>query len=163
MTRKLIGYLGHRSFLYEAFTPTENLQFFARMYNMASPNRRINQLIDDVGLSFFKHEPVRLFSRGMVQRLAIARSLLHDPKILLLDEPHTGLDQQGAAFFNELLLKLKVTGVTLIMVTHDFHQMSRICDRAVLLKKGKIAEDENIVGRPVEWLQTLYTGQGITC
>jgi heme exporter protein A len=161
--RKLIGYLGHRSFLYEAFTSIENLQFFARLYNIANPDERINHLIDAVGLSFFKHEPVRLFSRGMIQRLAIARSLLHDPEILLLDEPHTGLDQQGVAFLNELLLKLKTIGVTLIMVTHDFYQINGVCDRAVVLKKGEISQDENIVGRPVEWIQTLYAGKKITC
>lgn len=157
-----IGYLGHQSFLYEAFSPIENLHFFAKLYQMPSPDQRIHQLINDVGLSFFKNEPIRSFSRGMIQRLAIARSILHEPDVLLLDEPHTGLDQQAVMLFNQLLLQYKAEGVTIIMVTHDFQQISTVCDRAVILRKGKIAEDERIRGRPVSWIHSLYEGEAIS-
>ncbi|WP_280772240.1 heme ABC exporter ATP-binding protein CcmA [Salipaludibacillus daqingensis] len=157
-----MGYLGHQSFLYEAFSPVENLHFFAKLYQLKSPDERIHKLIDDVGLSFFKHEPIRSFSRGMIQRLAIARAILHEPNVLLLDEPHTGLDQQAVSLFNRLLLDLKAEGVTIIMVTHDFPQISTICDRAVILRKGRIAEDEWIQGRPVSWIHSLYDGEALS-
>ncbi|SES42115.1 heme ABC exporter ATP-binding protein CcmA [Salipaludibacillus aurantiacus] len=160
--QKVLGYLGHQSFLYDAFSPVENLKFFARLYHISSPDTRINKLIEDVGLAYFKHEPVRSFSRGMIQRLAIARAILHKPEILLLDEPHTGLDQQAVSLFNRLLLDLKAEGVTIIMVTHDFQQISTVCDRAVVLRKGRIAEDELIRGRPVSWIHSLYEGEAAT-
>jgi len=157
-----IGYLGHQSFLYDAFSPVENLTFFAKLYHMKSPEARIHHLIHYVGLSFFKHEPVRTFSRGMVQRLAIARAILHEPSVLFLDEPYTGLDQQAVQLLNQLLLELKEQGITTIMVTHDFKYLREVCDRIVVLRKGKIAEDEKIRGRPVRWIHHLYSGEAMT-
>jgi len=140
-------------------TPVENLTYFAKLYDVKSPEKRIEQLIDDVGLTLFKNEPVRTFSRGMVQRLAIARTLLHEPNVLLLDEPYTGLDQQAVEQFNELLFKLKEDNVTAIVVTHDFEHIHKVCDRAIILRKGKITEDEKLHGRSLDWMYRLYHGE----
>ena len=157
-----IGYLGHQSFLYDAFSPVENLTFFAKLYHMKAPEKRIHQLIDEVGLTFFKHEPVRTFSRGMMQRLAIARAILHEPTILLLDEPYTGLDQQAVQLLNRLLLELREKGVTIVIVTHDFDHIKKVCDRVVVLRKGKVAEDEQIGERSVQWIHHLYNGEAVS-
>lgn len=157
--QKQIGFLGHHSLLYDALTPVENLTYFAKLYDVNSPEKRIEQLIEDVGLTLFKNEPVRTFSRGMVQRLAIARTLLHEPNVLLLDEPYTGLDQQAVEQFNELLFKLKEDDVTAIVVTHDFEHIHKVCDRAVILRKGKITEDEKLHGRSLDWMYRLYHGE----
>lgn len=157
--QRLIGYLGHKSFLYDALTPMENLQFFAKLYQMETPEQRIEQLITDVGLALFKHERVQTFSRGMIQRLAIARTILHEPEILLLDEPYTGLDQQSIHMFNELINRLRQQGTTIVLVTHDFEHIHEVCDRIVMLEKGKLAADEPLANRSVAWIKQLYNGE----
>lgn len=160
--QKQIGYLGHQSFLYDSLSPVENLTFFAKLYQLEQRGKRIDQLIADVGLSLFKHEPVRTFSRGMIQRLAIARTILHEPTILFLDEPYTGLDKQAVTMFNGLLAELREKGVTIVMVTHDFEYITEVCDRIVVLRKGKIAEDERINGRSLNWIDQLYSGEAVS-
>lgn len=157
--QKQIGFLGHHSFLYDVLTPVENLKYFAKLYDLKESEKRIDQLIDEVGLTLFKNEAVRTFSRGMTQRLAIARTLLHEPKVLLLDEPYTGLDQQAVQQFNQLLLKLKEDDVTTMIVTHDFEHINKICDRVIILRKGKIVEDEKLKGRSIDWIYQIYHGE----
>lgn len=159
--KEKIGYLGHLSFLYDHLTPVENLRFFAKLYGVKEPNEKIKELIDEVGLTFYRNEPVRSFSRGMLQRLAIARAILHEPKILLLDEPHTGLDQQAVNILNKVILRLKEQGVTTVMITHDFHQVIATCDRAIVLNSGRVKEDVNVTGKNVEWLLHVYERQAI--
>lgn len=159
--QQIIGYLGHQSFLYEHFSPVENLRFFAKLYHVKKPDKRIDDLIEEVGLTFFKYEPVRSFSRGMIQRLAIARAILHDPKILLLDEPHTGLDQQAVDILNKVILRLKKKGVTVVLVTHDFPQVIKTCDRVIILKNGRVKDDIPLEGQDVNWLYTHYERQAI--
>jgi heme exporter protein A len=151
-----LGYLPHASLLYDHFTPYENLKFFAKIYNLDNMDKRINELIDDVGLKLFTHEPVRSFSRGMVQRIAIARSIIHDPEILLLDEPHTGLDQQAIGILNNVVKKLKERSVTTLMVTHDFLQAAKVCDRIIIVKNGRIADDFLLEGQDINLLQERY-------
>lgn len=138
--KQIIGYLAHQSFLYEHFTPLENLLFFAELYQVNDMEKRIKKLIDDVGLSLFMYDPIRSFSRGMIQRLAIARAILHSPSILLLDEPHTGLDQEGIELLNSIITQMKEKEVTTILVTHDFHQALQLSDRFVILKHGEIVD-----------------------
>ena len=154
-----IGYLGHKSFLYEALSPRENLRFFAKLYNLEHPESRIDQLIEAVGLSFFQNEPVHTFSRGMLQRLAIARTLLQKPTTLLLDEPYTGLDQQAIQMLNKLLEQLRQSDTTMVIVTHDFEHITDVCNRVVLLDKGKIIADESLQDRSVAWVKQLYSGE----
>lgn len=157
--QQMIGYLGHQSFLYDHFSPVENLKFFAKVYHLKKPGEKIDQLIEEVGLTFFKYEPVRSFSRGMLQRLAIARAILHDPKILLLDEPHTGLDQQAVEILNKVILRLKEKGVTVVMVTHDFPQVVKTCERVIVMKGGRVKDDITLDEQDVTWLYEHYERQ----
>lgn len=160
--KEMLGYLGHRSFLYEQLTPVENLKFFARLYHLKNPDEKIDELIKEVGLTFFKNDPVQSFSRGMVQRLAIARAILHGPKILLLDEPHTGLDQRAIEILNQVILRLKNLNITVVMVTHDFSQVIKTCNRVVILKNGKVNDDIQLNGQGVAWLNRHYERQSMS-
>ena len=142
--KKMFGYLPHSSLLYDHYTPLENLVFFGNLYGVKDVENIARQLVKDVGLSFFINEPVKNFSRGMIQRIAIARAIIHDPKIMLLDEPHTGLDQGAINILNNVVLSMKEKGSTTLMVTHDFKQAAEICDRIIIIKNGKIADDFKI-------------------
>ncbi|CAM3803240.1 heme ABC exporter ATP-binding protein CcmA [Mesobacillus zeae] len=155
--RKLLGYLPHSSFLYDHFTPLENLVFYGAAYGMDHIEEKAVSLISSVGLSFFLNEPVKNFSRGMVQRVAIARAIIHDPEVLLLDEPHTGLDQGAADTLNSVILTMKEKGTTTLMVTHDFKQAAEICERAVVIKNGKLIANFCLNGKDVNFLHSKYT------
>lgn len=153
-----IGYLGHNSFLYEHYTPLENLQYFGKLYGVSNLEEKAIQLIDKVGLKIFLHEPIRSFSRGMNQRLAIARAILHQPKILLLDEPYTGLDQQAVKILNRVIIDMQEQGVTILMVSHDFHHVVQTCNRAIIIKHGMICDDFDINRGNVMSLTERYSG-----
>lgn len=139
--KKVLGYLPHSSLLYDHYSPLENLVFFGNIYGVKNVEEKAIQLVKEVGLSFFLNEPVKNFSRGMIQRIAIARAIVHDPEVLLLDEPHTGLDQGAITILNNVILSMKDRGATTLMVTHDFKQAAEICDRIIIIKNGKIVDD----------------------
>ena len=139
--KKTLGYLPHSSLLYDHYSPLENLVFFGNIYGVKNVEEKAIQLVKEVGLSFFLNEPVKNFSRGMIQRIAIARAIVHDPEVLLLDEPHTGLDQGAITILNNVILSMKDRGATTLMVTHDFKQAAEICDRIIIVKNGKIVDD----------------------
>lgn len=157
--KRKIGFLSHNSFLYDHLTPLENLKFFGKLYGVQDVEKKAKQLVNEVGLSFFIHDPVRSFSRGMLQRIAIARAIIHDPEILLFDEPHTGLDQHAIKLLNDVILKMKANGSTIIMVTHDFHQAVQTCDRVIIFKNGRLIEDFNNVANNLEFVTAKYTEQ----
>ncbi|MDH5679296.1 MAG: heme ABC exporter ATP-binding protein CcmA [Nitrospinota bacterium] len=140
--RRDIGLISHQTFSYGQLTAMENLLFFARLYGVEDPSARCQALLEEVGLSKRSHEPVRSFSRGMVQRLSIARSLVHDPSILLLDEPFTGLDQHAAETLKRQLRRLKDERRTLVMITHNLEQGVALGTRVVLQVAGKIILDQ---------------------
>ena len=117
------------------------------------------ELVKQVGLSFFLKEPVKNFSRGMIQRIAIARAIVHDPELLLLDEPHTGLDQGAITILNEVILSLKNKGATTLMVTHDFKQAAEICDRIIIVKNGKIVDDFKLTDKQLDYVNEKYRHQ----
>lgn len=137
--RRHLGLISHNPLLYGDLTPEENLRFFARMYDLPDAESRIGLLLEQVGLSSRRRDPVRTFSRGMVQRLAIARAILHDPAILLLDEPYTGLDLQAAEMLGGFLRELATSGRTVILTTHNLEQGLEMCSRAAILDRGRIA------------------------
>jgi len=139
--RRVLGVVSHMPLLYGDLSATENLRFYARMYGLDPAQReaRIAEVIGMVGLSRRADDLVRTFSRGMQQRLAIARAILHDPPVLLLDEPYTGLDQDAAATLDELLRGEATRGRTLLMTSHDIARGLALADRAAILSKGKIA------------------------
>ncbi|MEW9049681.1 MAG: heme ABC exporter ATP-binding protein CcmA [Neobacillus sp.] len=154
--KKLFGYLPHSSLLYDHYTPLENLVFFGNLYGVKDVENRARELVKEVGLSFFINEPVKNFSRGMIQRIAIARAIIHDPQIMLLDEPHTGLDQGAISILNNVVLTMKEKGCTTLMVTHDFKQAAEICDRIIIVKNGKIADDFKIKGKALGFVSDKY-------
>ncbi len=139
--RGLMGYLSHNTALYLDLTALENLRFYAELHGLPHQDSDLERRIDVVGLSGRGHEPVRNYSRGMQQRLAIARAFLHDPQILLLDEPFTGLDQAGTEFLKGYLAGARRDGKTCIMATHDVPLGYELADRMVVIEKGVVALD----------------------
>jgi heme exporter protein A len=139
--RGAIGYLSHNTSLYGDLTAIENLRFFARMLEAPAGEEFLMERIGQVGLSGRENEPVRQYSRGMQQRLAIARAFLHDPSILLLDEPFTGLDQAGSEFLKSYLLKAHSAGKTCLLAIHDAPLGYELADRIVVIDKGAVALD----------------------
>lgn len=144
--RAQLGLVSHKTLLYGNLTAQENLQFFARLYDVppAQQAERIPRLLARVGLEKRAHDLVRTFSRGMQQRLSIARALLHEPSILLLDEPHTGLDQEASRLLDDLLLEAHQVGRTIIMATHHLERAAATAQRAIILMRGRIVEDMRI-------------------
>ena len=135
---QIIGLIAHRTFLYHHLTAYENLKFYGSMYGVAGLDVRIKDVLDLVGLSDYTHDTVQNFSRGMQQRLSIGRAIVHDPLIMFLDEPFTGLDQQGREDFIKLILQFRAQGKTVIMASHDLQLGIELCDRAAILNAGKI-------------------------
>jgi heme ABC exporter ATP-binding subunit CcmA len=139
--RGAIGYLSHNTSLYLDLTALENLRFYARLMNAPADEHYLMETIGRVGLAGREKEPVRNYSRGMQQRLAIARAFLHDPPILLLDEPFTGLDQAGSDFLKTYLLKAHSAGKTCMMAIHDAPLGYEMADRLIVIEKGGAALD----------------------
>jgi ABC-2 type transport system ATP-binding protein/heme exporter protein A len=141
--RELIGVVSHENYLYDELTAKENLRFFGNMYGMEKDmlEGRIDELLGQVFLLKRENDRVGSFSRGMKQRLSIARALVHKPSILLMDEPYTGLDQQAAEAFENVLRILDTYRVTKIMVSHNIERALQLCDRVMIMDKGKIVCD----------------------
>jgi len=139
--RRRIGFLSHQPLLYGDLTAEENLRFYGQMYDVTNQQEQIRALLDRVGLDDCRHDLVRTFSRGMRQRLSIARALLHNPPVLLMDEPYTGLDQQASAMLDDILQNVGVDAHTVILTTHDLEHGWQISNRTVMLVNGKIASE----------------------
>ena len=150
--RALIGYVGHRTMLYRSLSGRENLAFFARLYGLEDRSDRIDELLRRVGLSDDGHRPVSEYSRGMAQRLTLARALLPKPALLLLDEPFTGLDQNGLVIAEQLLQEERERGVITLLVSHDLATTSRVADRCLILKRGRLQYD----GMPNDSIEQTY-------
>jgi heme ABC exporter ATP-binding subunit CcmA len=156
-SRGAIGYLSHNTSLYADLTALENLRFFACLQNAPSGAEFLMKKIDQVGLAGRECEPVRNYSRGMQQRLAIARAFLQDPDILLLDEPFTGLDQAGADFLKSYLSQAHSAGKTCIMAIHDAPLGYEMADRLVAIEKGIVALDALRSSLSLAEFQDKYT------
>ncbi len=139
--RAQLGVVAHLPLLYDDLTAAENLQFFARLYNINQPDERIAAVLERVGLGKRSADLVRAFSRGMQQRLGIARAILHDPAVLLLDEPYTGLDVGGAAMLDGLLHDWKTAGRTVVMTSHDLDRVRLFSDQILIIHQGRLAAD----------------------
>ncbi len=136
--RRRIGLASHQTLLYGDLSAEENLRFYGRMYEVPELEERITALLQRVGLEHRRHDLVRTFSRGMQQRLSLARALLHDPAVLLLDEPYTGLDQQAVEVLREVLVTLGGRSRTVLMTTHNLERGLELCDRAAILFNGRL-------------------------
>ena len=154
--RRHIGLVSHQTLLYNDLTAVENLNFFAHLYGLDNQEERVKQGLKLVGLTSRQRDPVRTFSRGMLQRLTIARATLHEPDILLLDEPYTGLDQDASQLLDQLLLQESKNGRTILMITHDLLHGLKICDRILILNKGKIAKEIVTAENPTINLLSVY-------
>jgi heme exporter protein A len=155
--RPLLGVLSHHTFLYSHLTACENLRFYGRMFGMQQLSERIAEVLHVVDLEAHAHQLVRTYSRGMQQRLAIARTILHYPKLLLLDEPFTGLDQDAAQRLQGLLLQLRSESCTIVMSTHDLHRGVDVCDAIALQCRGKIVYSGPSLGVDAQGLEQLYS------
>ncbi len=156
--RKLIGVVQEKLILYAPLTPVENLEFFGKLYDLDSKvlKERIKELLEEVKLLAVKDKPVGTFSTGMRQRVNIARALLHDPKVVILDEPTNGLDPQSVRWVRDYILNLKNKGLTIILTSHDMYEIDELSDTVAIMDKGKILE----IGRKEE-LKAKYNASKI--
>ncbi|MBK8987495.1 MAG: heme ABC exporter ATP-binding protein CcmA [Chloroflexi bacterium] len=158
--RQHIGLVSHQSLLYGDLTAAENLAFFARLYRLDNADARVMAALKKVGLFARQRDPVSTFSRGMVQRLTIARATLHEPDVLLLDEPYTGLDQDASQLLDDLLRQEHGNGRTILMITHDLAHGLNLCDRTAILNRGKIVQEiasQDVTAAEFLDLYTHYT------
>jgi heme ABC exporter ATP-binding subunit CcmA len=154
--RGQIGLVSHKPLLYDNLTARENLQFFSRLYNLAD-STRIPDLLGRVGLAKRGDDLIRTYSRGMQQRLSIARALLHKPDVLLLDEPYTGLDQDASATLDDLLAETQHDGHTILMTTHQLDRAARSASRVLILSRGLIGYDSPASAQDASELASTYT------
>ena len=136
--RRRIGYAGHESLCYPDLTAAENLAFYARLFAVEAAAARIAALLAWAGLESTGRRAVRTFSRGMAQRLALARTLLHDPDLLLLDEPWSALDPAAAEALTERLVALRAAGRTIVLTTHDVARAAPLATRVAILARGRV-------------------------
>ncbi len=155
--RRYVGVVSHHPLVYDSLTGEENLKFFGRMYDVPELPQRIDEVLERVGLKSRRKDVVRTYSRGMIQRLAIARAILHDPPILLLDEPDTGLDQQAADMLRSLLTELGSSDRTVLLTTHSLERGIEWANRALILNGGRIGYDSPTQGLGGAEFRRIYT------
>ncbi len=142
--KAVTGFIPDRPYLYEKLTATEFMQFVARLFGMADASVRIAELLDLFGLPDWKHELIENFSHGMKQRLVMASALLHDPKVLVVDEPMVGLDPRGARLVKDIFSDLASRGVTVFMSTHTLEIVEQMCTRVAIINKGDIIAEGSV-------------------
>ncbi len=155
--RSRLGFLSHDLHLYPELTARENLEFFARLYGLDRVGERVERALDRAGLADRAADVVSGFSRGMRQRLALERALLHEPRLLLLDEPFTGLDDASVAALVSRLKELRASGRITVVVTHDLDVADRLLDRVAVLKDGRLVALDDAAGRIREHYRTHVT------
>ena len=143
--RRQIGVMSHFTFLYGDMSADENLKFYGNMFNVSDLKNKIEHLLEKVNLASRRYDLVRTFSRGMQQRLSLARAILHDPQILLLDEPFAGLDVNAEKLLTDLIHDYVASGITIFLTTHDIDYALQHSQRIFILKEGLLVED-NVSG-----------------
>ena len=154
--RRQLGFLGHGAWLYEDLTALENLRFWATLGGLPARAPALRAALAAVELERWGDERVRAFSAGMKRRLSIARLVVTEPRVLLLDEPFTGLDQRGAKWLEERLQAFKSAGGAVLMSTHSFGRGFAVADRAVILAGGRIAADVAVAPVGIDGVRRLY-------
>src|SRR5512146_2429406 len=154
--RRRLGVVSHMPLLYGDLTAEENLLFYGRMYGLDQLEKRISTVLDLIGLAPRRRDLVRTFSRGMQQRLAIGRAVLHDPEVLLLDEPHTGLDQDACEMLDTVLRQVAHRGRTLVITSHDLSRVSDLASRFDVLTRGRIQSSIRQADLPTDGLLAFY-------
>jgi len=140
--KRRMGFMSHNPYLYDDLTALENLIFFGRLYSVENEEEKALKMLKMVGLKHRAHDQVGPFSRGMKQRLALARCLLHDPDLIFLDEPYSGLDMDVQVVLNELIMKMNQEGKTFFIITHDIEKGFDISRRSGILSRGSIVHEE---------------------
>jgi len=154
--RSRLGVVSHMPLLYGDLSAEENLYFYARLYDLADANDRVQAVLQQIGLTARRKDLVRVFSRGMQQRLSIGRAILHDPAILLLDEPHTGLDQEACEMLDTVLKQVTGSGRTVVMTSHDLVRVEELASRFDILSRGHIQATFSRKDLPAEGLMLAY-------
>ncbi len=154
--RKRVGVISHYTYLYAQLTGLENLEFYARMYGVQNGSEKALALLSRMDLTKRMHHRVGTYSRGMQQRLSVARALLHDPELLLLDEPYTGLDQHASRVLAEVLDGLRDGSRTVIMTTHNLQEGLAGCNRAAILVEGRLVYDQEAEEIDMSGFQDTY-------
>jgi heme exporter protein A len=154
--RRSLGVVSHLPLLYDDLTAEENLRFYGRMYDIPNLEARITEVLKMVGLENRRSDLVRTFSRGMQQRLAIGRAVLHDPEVMLFDEPYTGLDQDASTMLDEVLKTVGARGRTVVMTSHDLTRAEDLCTRFDVLSRGVIAASASREGLGAGNLLSFY-------
>jgi heme exporter protein A len=162
--REHIGLISHNPLLYPDLTAEENLMFFSDMYGLGDAQVRVRELLEAVELDHRRLDPVRAFSRGMLQRLSIARALLHRPEVLFLDEPYSGLDPHAMDILDSLIAQIRAEH-TFVMISHDLAKGLELCTHALILAKGKVVFFEEKTSIDDEAFGKLYrstVGMGVS-
>ncbi len=154
--RASVGVLGHQSYLYPELTAAENLTFYARLYRVQRCAERVDQMLEVVGLSHRRSDRVGTLSRGMVQRLALARAVVHDPPLLLLDEPDDGLDERSSSTLEAVLSTGAAAPRTILLTTHDLENALRFGDNVAVLHGGQVAAHRSTSSLGVAGLRAWY-------
>ena len=158
-TRRRIGVLGHGISLYDELSAVENLTIFGRLYGLPDAGKQADVMLERVGLERVRDGLVREFSRGMRQRLAVGRAFLHDPELLLLDEPFTALDDRAIAVLQSMLKDMRTRGRTIVMSTHQLREALELASHVALIQRGQIAyagvRQQQMLDDPA-WLYRTY-------
>ncbi len=157
-TRRSLGFMSHDSFLYTDLTAYENLVFYARLYGIPDPPGAARAMLARVDLAHKARSIVRELSRGMKQRLSLGRAFLHSPKLLLLDEPYTGLDENACMNLNNMLSEFAAGGGTVLMTTHDIDRGFRVADRVLVLNQGRVVLETKTAEIGLEEFREHYHG-----
>jgi ABC-2 type transport system ATP-binding protein len=164
--RSAIGYLPEAPDFYRYLSGRELLRFHGQLcgLNRGALESCIAELLELVGMDFAANRRVGSYSKGMLQRIGLAQALIHDPALLILDEPTAGVDPEGAAEMGELILKLKTTGKTILITSHLLDQMEEICDRVAILDRGQLLREgavAELVGAPTPEPDALFVGRAL--
>lgn len=151
-----LGLVSHQSLLYGELSSFENLVFFSRLYGVSQPRQRAQKLLLQMGLEGTGQRQVKYFSTGMKQRLTLARALIHDPEVLLLDEPYAGLDQHGSRLLTEILSSLRQERRTVLLITHNLQEGYALSNRLMIMNRGEIVFRADKEGLQSEDLEKIY-------
>jgi heme exporter protein A len=159
-TRRRIGVLGHGISLYDELSASENLVLFAKLYGLKEPEKTAGEWLERTGLGRVRNGLVREFSRGMRQRLAVARAFMHEPEVLLLDEPFTALDDRAIAVLQSLLADAHATGRTIILSTHQLREALDVATHVALIQRGQLAFSGERTQQMIDDTGWLYQTHG---